>query len=157
MVPSPISSGFAPFTSMNSQQALESLTPSAPQLPVRWNRSVLRDMNSVTPLSIQSRFPHGWPMLQVTQGPVPSQVPPLINRRDERNAFLSPSVTSLISPQLSSAVWIRTVSRMVISSVFVFSSGSSSTWPSGGVTRVALRMHAVSGGSAGGQPRPSPT
>src|SRR5436190_23986770 len=156
MVPSPKSSGFAPFTSRNSQQALESLTPSAPQLPVRWKRSVLRDMNSVTPLSIQSRLPHGLPMSQVVQGPVPSQVPPLITRRDDRNALLSPSATNLTSSQLSSAVWIRTESSTVLSSSFVFSSGSSSTWPSGGVTRLALRTHA-SGGSAGGQPRPSPT
>src|SRR6187402_2584282 len=101
MVPSPISSGFAPLTLRNSQQALESLTPRAPQLPVRWNRSVLRDMNSVTPLSIQSRLPHAWPLLQVTQGPVPSQVPPLIVRREERNALLSPSASSLVSSQLS--------------------------------------------------------
>src|SRR4029079_15811792 len=120
---------------MKSVQADESLMPGAPQLPVDWNRRGLHDMNSVTPLSIQSVLPSR-------------------KKFDARKALLPPSVVSLIIGQVISAFLMRVVSSAFIASTG--SMGSSRNLPSGGVTRVALRMHAASG-SGWGQPRPSPT
>ena len=144
--------GCAPFTLMNSKQALESLTPSAPQLPVFWNRSVLRDMNSVTPSSIQSVLPHGC-RAQVA-GPAVASAVDRQARRQER-------VVVAVGHQLDHLAAVERASGSgrcrgrSSSSVFVFSSGSSSTWPSGGVTRLALRMQprADRGGHRARRPR----